>query len=418
MRRRLTIAVALAAAAVLPAACGGAAAGEPGEDRDRVARNVIFIMGDGMGVGAREFLRLALAGPDGELAMDGLPVAGRVHTSAADPEWAVTDSAAAATALATGVKTYNGAIGVGPDGQPVRTVLERAKAAGKSTGLVTTSQVTDATPAAFAAHVAARSDQSAIAEQYLEPTGVDVILGGGEDHWFPEGDPGAHPDRPPADPEEASAGTRGDLVERAVGLGYEYVSDAKELQAAGSGKLLGLFANEEMFEHRGDGEGGSYAPAVPLSDMTAKALEALADDEDGFFLVVEEEGIDEMAHHNNAQLLLEAGRALDAAVEVALRFQAEHPDTLIILTGDHETGGLAIEDVNPQDESGDAESREDGPFTIAGTATQFVVDWSTWGHTGADIPVTAGGPGAGALDGVVDNTDVHTAMLDAMQLED
>lgn len=381
-----------------------------------VARNVIYIQGDGMGIGQREFLRLATVGPKGELKMNSLPVAGLVHTSSVDPDEAVTDSAAAATAFATGVKSYNGAIAVDAKGRPVTTVLERAKRAGKATGLVTTSQVTDATPAAFAAHVKDRSDQSEIASQYLERTRPDVILGGGEDFWYPAGDPGAFPDHPAKDPSEESKGTRGDLVERARQLGYDYVTDAAGLKASTSKRILGLFANEEMFEHRNEGQGGSYDPVVSLPTMAKKALDVLDDDRQGFFLVIEEEGIDEMAHHNNAHLLLKAGKALDATVAVALEFQKRHPDTLILVTGDHETGGLAIENADPDDESGSGESTEDGPFTVKGTDLEFFVDWSTEGHTGADTPVTAGGPGAEALDGVIDNTEVYRAMMAAMRL--
>ncbi|MER3406735.1 MAG: hypothetical protein C4289_17515 [Chloroflexota bacterium] len=123
------------------------------------AKNVILLIGDGMGFAQRDAARL-LAG--GSLVMDTLPVHGRVATGCADPEGNVTDSAAAATAIATGVKTRNGAIGVDPDGKPLPTVLELAKAAGKVAGLVTTCTVTDATPAAFAAHVASRADQREI----------------------------------------------------------------------------------------------------------------------------------------------------------------------------------------------------------------------------------------------------------------
>jgi alkaline phosphatase len=381
-----------------------------------VARNVIYIQGDGMGIAHREFIRLALAGKTGELKMNQLPVAGLVHTSSLDPDEAVTDSAAAATAFATGVKSYNGAIGVDINGRSVTSVLELAKKAGKATGLVTTSQVTDATPAAFASHVPDRSDQSEIARQYLERTKPDVILGGGEDFWFPAGDPGAYPDNPPKDPAEQSKGTKGNLVARAQELGYDYVTTAAELKASRSKKLLGLFANEEMFEHRNEGQGGSYDPVVTLPAMAKKALDVLDDDRDGFFVMIEEEGIDEMAHHNNAHLLLKAGAALDATVAVALDFQRRHPDTLILVTGDHETGGLAIENVDSADESGDGESTEDGPFTIKGTDIDFYVDWTSESHTGGDTPVTAGGPGAGRLGGVIENTEVFDAMVQAMRL--
>lgn len=394
------------AALVVPQESGG----------PKVARNVIYIQGDGMGAAQREFIRLAAVGPGRELTMNQLPVAGLVHTSSLDPDDAVTDSAAAATAFATGVKSYNGAIGVDVNGRPVTTVLEYAQRAGKLTGLVTTSQVTDATPAAFAAHVKDRGDQSAIALQYLERTRPNVILGGGEDFWYPSGDAGAYPDHPAKDPSEASKGTKGNLVDRARQLGYDYVTDAAGLQASTSQRILGLFANEEMFEHRNEGQGGSYDPVVSLPTMTRKALDVLDGNEKGFFLVVEEEAIDEMAHHNNAHLMLKAGKALDAAVAVALEFQRRHPDTLILVTGDHETGGLTIENADAKDESGTGESAEDGPFLVKGTNIEFYADWTTEAHTGVDTPVTAGGPGARRLGGVIENTQVFHAMMKAMRL--
>ena len=132
------------------------------------ARNVIFIQGDGMGIAHRELIRLATVGQDDDLAMNKMDYAGLVQTDSADPDEAVTDSAAAATAYSTGVRTFNGAIGVDLEGNPVPTLLERARDAGKATGLVTTSQVTDATPAAFGAHIEDRALQSEIARQYLE----------------------------------------------------------------------------------------------------------------------------------------------------------------------------------------------------------------------------------------------------------
>jgi alkaline phosphatase len=125
--------------------------------------------------------------------------------------------------------------------------------------------------------------------------------------------------------------------------------------------------------------------------------------EEGFFLVVEEEAVDEMAHANNGIRTLEAMRSLDAAVQVARDHVAEHPDTLLIVTGDHECGGLTVEDVDDADESGpggtldgspaveDQISGEDGPFAVAGSEKQFVMDWTTSGHTGAPTPVTAEG---------------------------
>jgi alkaline phosphatase len=150
--------------------------------------------------------------------------------------------------------------------------------------------------------------------------------------------------------------------------------------------------------------------------MTAKALGILKADRKGFFLFVEEEGIDEFEHRNNTPKTILAGQSLDRAVAVAVRFAATHPGTLLVVAGDHATGGLAIENVDETDESGDDVSAEDGPFTVAGSDLQFVVDWTTGGHTGESTPLTAEGPGARALARVQKNTDVHDAILTAMRL--
>jgi len=381
------------------------------------AENIIFLHGDGLSNSAREAIRLATVGTFDDLTMNKLPVAGLAHTEPDDPDEIVTDSAAGAVAFASGVKTYNGAIGVDAEGNRVPTVLERAGDAGKSTGLVTTAQVTDASPAAFAAHVPDRSQQTEIARQYLEDSRVDVILGGGEDYWYPTGNPGAYPDNPPKDPTEQSRSNQGNLVERAQRLGYQYVSTEAQLQRARSSKLLGLFANQEMFEQRAEGEGDIYDPVVSLPDMARKALDILSRDRDGFFLVVEEEAIDEFEHRNNATRTIQAGQQLDEAVEVALAFAARNPRTLIIVAADHETGGLAIENATDTTvPTGGGAGAEDGPFDVVGTDLQFTIDWTTTNHTGAPTPVTAYGPGSEALDGVIQNTDIHDAMVDAMRL--
>src|SRR4051812_17585521 len=311
-----------------------------------------------MAAAHREAARLAQVGFDGELAMDQLPVSGLQTTDPRDPDETVTDSAAAASAWATGQKTYNGAISVDPAGRPLPPLGGEAKKAGMATGLVTTAQVTDATPTAFFPSVPARGEKSETARQYLEVTEPDVVLGGGEDAWLPPGAPGAYPDSPAADPEEGSNGDDGDLVARAQQLGYQYVSTADELRNARPDKLLGLFANEEMFQQRAE-PNGVYDPVVPLADMERTALDVLDRDPDGFFLLVEEEAVDEMSHENNADKMLRAMAALEAAVKVARDYVAEHPDTLLVVTGDHECGGLTVENVDGSDETGTSPSTED-----------------------------------------------------------
>jgi alkaline phosphatase len=418
-RRALPVGVAVAlvggAVVLLPsgALAGGNGSGHGGSHH---ADSVIFINGDGMAAAHREAARLDQAGFDGDLVMDSLPVAGLQTTDPRDPDDTVTDSAAAATAWATGQKTFNGAISVDVEGNPVTPLGTEAKRAGKATGLVTTAQVTDATPAAFFSSVEDRGEQSEIARQYLEVSKPDVILGGGEDRWLPTGDEGAFPPRTgdTEDPEISTAPS--DLVAEAQDLGYEYVNSADGLAAAEGDRLLGLFANEEMFQQRPEGEGDEYSPVVPLADMTTQALDVLDESRDGFFLLIEEEAVDEMSHENNATRMLQAMRALEDAVQVARDYVAQHPDTLLIVTGDHECGGLTVEDVDDQDESGDGStiSAEDGPFPVADSEKEFVLDWTTTGHTGAPTVVTAEGEGSEALEGYYPNTHLHEVMRSAL----
>lgn len=397
------------------------------EAEERRAKNVILLVGDGMGQAHRLAAQLASVGIDGRLVMDRLPCAGLMGTACVDPATFVTDSAAAATALATGVKTRNGAVAVDPNGRPVPTILELAKHAGKATGLITTCQITDATPAAFGAHVPARGDQSEIARQYVEETGVDVILGGGEDWWYPAGDPGAFGDDPNGDGRERSRGAAGDLVARARGLGYDYVTDRDGLRATEGPKVLGLFANEEMFRQAPEGERDGYDPLVSLAEMTATAIARLSRNPEGFFLVVEEAAIDRMAHRNNAGLALRGVLELDKAAAVAVAYAEVNPDTLLIVTADHECGGLAIAGADdapyPYEPGAGTDGTaaidlagEDGPFPVAGTAHRFVMGWATTGHTAAAVPVTAMGPGAERLVGVYENTEVFEVMVAAMKL--
>lgn len=433
-RLRTVTVVAVAGGSLVLLPLTGAFAGGPGHGNgsgngsgggdghaDGHPRSVIFVNGDGMGATHREAGRLDQEGFDGQLAMDQLPIAGLQTTDARDPEDTVTDSAASASAWATGVKTYNGAISVDLDGNPLPTIGQQVEEAGLAGGIVTTAQVTDASPAAFFANSTARAAQDDIARQYLEVSRPEVILGGGEDWWLPAGDEGTYPPRAgdEEDP-EVSRSTQGDLVAQAQDLGYDYVSTAEEFAAADSDLLLGLFANEEMFQQRPEGEGDEFDPVVSLADMTTRALDVLSQDEDGFFLLVEEEAVDEMSHNSNGTRMLESMRSLDDAVEVARAYVAEHPDTLLIVTGDHECGGLTIEDVDPEDESGpggtldpsiagDTESGEDGPFDVAGTggAYDFALDWTTTSHTGVPTVVTAEGPGSEDLTGYYPNTHLY-----------
>lgn len=261
----------------------------------------------------------------------------------------VTDSAAAGSAMGTGFKVTNGAVAVTPEGRSPRTVMEAAKAAGKRIGLVTTATVYDATPAAFALHATSRRDSQALVDQLLalEP---DVLMGGGADYFLPQGTQGG----------KRKDGK--DVVAAFRARGYQVARSPTELAAVASGRLLALFADDDMdFELDRD---ASREPTT--AEMAAAALRALAPSPGGFVLLIENENVDTAGHHNDAASLMRALWAFDDAVKVALDFQRRHPDTLLLVTGDHETGGFsptyALKDLSSLTSgnrfySGDAELR-------------------------------------------------------------
>ena len=355
-------------------------------------RNIILFIGDGMGAVHRTAAQWVQVGLAGKLEMDDLPVNGWSRTASADN--AVTDSAAGATALATGVRTNNGWLAIGPEHSALTTILEYARVEGKSAGLVTTVQVWHATPAAFAAHVEDRNLMDEIAGQMFDE-GVEVMLGGGENQFLPNSVAGCF-----------GNGTRGDtrnLLAEAVAAGYTHVCTAPELEAidaSATSRLVGLFADEEM--------GRPYSPG--LATMTQRAIDVLSRDPQGFFLMVEGGRIDKAAHANNGAEAIADTLGLDEAVAVGKAFAASAGNTLVIVTADHETGGMALV-------PGSACATPNGPFNILDDG-QFCVTWTTTGHTSADVPVTASGPFAYMLSGSYDNTHIFDAMDRALILDE
>ncbi|MBU4262070.1 MAG: alkaline phosphatase [Proteobacteria bacterium] len=349
-------------------------------------RNIILFIGDGMGQAQRQAARLSAVGDNGRLAMDDMPATGLLHTAAADNP--VTDSAAGATAMACGVKTNVGVIGLDASLIPVATILERAKSQGKLTGLVTTTPITDATPAAFAAHIRDRTLSAEIAVQLLNAE-VDVMLGGGEDAFLPTDERGCY--------EEPGKRTDNrNIIRGAVNRGSTWVCDAAALAAVdptSARRLLGLFADQGMTR--------PFSPS--LAEMTQKAIDILTRGPNGFFLMVEAGQIDWAAHTNDAEHAIADTIDLDRAVKIARHYAAKNNNTLIIVTADHETGGMTISRTTM------GLNGEDGPFPMAGGG-KFYVNWSTIQHTPVDVPVTAMGPGAKLLNGVHDNTFVYEVM--------
>jgi alkaline phosphatase len=292
------------------------------------ARNIILLIGDGMGpsqFGAAWLYSNRILGKElrmVEVMKDGC-TAYLVNDTA---DAIVTESAAAATQIACGVKVPARAVGMGNDGKiPCTTILELAKAGGKVTGLVTTSGITDATPASFAAHVTHRSDEASVAEQELR-LGVDVLMGGRKQFFLPE---------------TSAGGMRKDgrnLLDEARVDGYAVVATADELKQVQKGKILGLFNMGNMsFEID---RGKTKEPS--LAEMTAKALQILSQGRKGFFAMIEGGRIDHASHRNDAAATIKDTVAFDDAVGVALDFARRNPDTLLIVTADHETGGMAL----------------------------------------------------------------------------
>jgi len=405
---RWATALVFALSLALVVSCGGDSEDSDGSGGDQTAKNVILLIGDGMGSAHRTAARLYAVGRGGELAMDNLPEAGMARTWST--ESVVTDSAAAGTALATGVKTFNKAIAVDPDKKPVPTILEKAQDAGKSVGLVTNVWLSHATPASFAAHNPERDDYLGITLDMFNHN-VDVLLGGGEDYFLPVGTPGCYPD-------DGDRTDKRNLIEEAVASGYRHVCNETDFQAVDAkttDKLLGTFADYNMSR--------PYAPS--LAAMTEKAIAILSNNSEGFFLMVEGGQIDQAAHGNDALNTLGDVTTFDKAVEVALAFQAEHPDTLVIVTADHATGGLTIEDLAQDGPCADPQQDdprecktvlfEDGPFTESRGA-KFWIDWTTIAHTADDVPVMAIGPGAASLAGEYENTHIFQAMCEALGL--
>jgi len=357
-------------------------------DANGQPRAVILLIGDGMGEAQRTAARWQAVGEGGQLAMDAMDVSGWSHTGSADNP--VTDSAAAGTALATGVKTNNGVISLDPLGNTLPTILEHAQAKGMAVGLVTNVPMAHATPAVFASHVPSRNMMTEIASQMVDHQ-VDVLLGGGEEDFLPEGEAGCYP----------GDGKRTDgrnLIDDAVTAGYTHVCTPAAFATVPltTTHLLGLFA-----------DGGMTRPFSPtLVQMTQTAIGILGQDPDGFFLMVEGGQIDWACHANDAANAITDTIDFDAAVAVAQAYAATNPNVLVIVTADHETGGMSVA-LDPTGDPG-----EDGPFRMPDD-TLFYVNWVTTTHTSADVPTTAQGAYADLLNVTSENTYIYSVMFRA-----
>ena len=327
----------------------------------RNSRNIILLIGDGMGFEEVLAASLYVNGDAGSLHFENFPFQGSVTTS--NSSGGGTDSAAASTAMATGFKVDNGVISqqIPGDGLDLETILETAKLLGASTGLVTTTTISHATPAAFGAHESNRANYSEIIYDYLTGSRPNVLFGGAQ---F-------------IDPATA------------VSAGYTVVESYDELISLNTdleNRVWGQFGETQM-----PYEFDSLGILPHLSESTLTALNILDNDPDGFFLMVEGGRIDHAGHSNDIQRNIFETIEFSHTVQIVSNWVTGRDDTLIIVTADHETGGLQVVSNNGQ-----------GNFPD--------VTWSTTGHTGQVVPIFTWGLNASLLSGNIDNTDIISVM--------
>lgn len=406
------------------------------------AKNVIVLIADGQSVGVNTLLRWYNGGTP--LTIDQM-ASGLVRTHNSDTP--IADSAPAATALATGYKSHTGFIGVLPDvanlygakmngeaRRPIASILEASKLAGKSTGIVATSEIMHATPAAFTAHFPSRKEYDILSEQQVFQN-LNVIMGGGYDFFTPAG-----------------RKDKKDLVKEFDKMGYTLVRNTKEMKAYKGDKVWGAFASKAMkYEYE---KKGTQEPS--LSDMTKKAIEILSKNNKGFFLMVESSKVDWAAHANDPIGLISDSMAFDEAVKVALDFAKKDGNTIVVALTDHGNSGLTIGDsststgydfvkleeiINPLKKAkltaegvaglikGGADIKEtmknyygvsdltlEELETLKGKNLEYAIGpiiakrakigFTTNGHTGEDVPLYSYLPNNQRMTGVFDNTDI------------
>lgn len=448
--------LALSVIAAGPAAIAKEDGNQQGQKK---SKNLIVLIGDGMGpaqISAARYYQQFEKGIQ-KLNLDSYYV-GQATTYADRGEdggtivsGIVTDSASAGTAFATGHKTYNAAISVSNEdvSKPFASVIEAAELSGKSTGLVTTARITHATPAVYASHVRNRDNESAIASQYLD-SGVDILFGGGKQFFVTKDEKGKRTDK--------------SLLPEFQAKGYKVVENAKGLASLSSkdSKVLGLFGSSHV----------AYVPdrteeTPSLAAMTSKALEILSADKDGFAIMIEGGRIDHAGHANDLPTLVQEALDFDAAFKVAVEFAKKDGNTSVVVTADHETGGLSlsrdniyevnidlwdkqkhsseylinslneaktiadikkivaenswITDLTDEeaqlilDGDGSSYKREGGYNAVI--SKRLLIGWSGHGHSAVDVGVWAYGPIAEKVTGQVDNTQIALAGAEVLGVD-
>lgn len=337
----------------------------PGLAQKKHPKNIILLIGDGMGVAQ---VYAGIVANKGHLNIERSQFIG-FHKNQASNDF-VTDSGAGATAFAIGQKTYNGAIGVDSLKNPQATILEIAEKNGLATGLLATCSITHATPASFIAHQPSREMKEEIASDFLK-TDIDVFIGGGRNHFAKRKD-------------------GKDLIQVLKTKNYQIAENIEEVAKISSGKLAGFLADEEQVkisEGRGD----------QLLQSTKVALNILKQNKKGFFMMAEGSQIDWGGHANDTQYIINEMLDFDKVIGEAFDFADKDGNTLVIITADHETGGFSLIDA-------DKEGHVEGKFT-------------TKNHTGVMIPLYAYGIGAVDYAGIYFNNDIFGKMLKSFKFQ-
>ncbi len=316
-------------------------------------RNIIFMIGDGMGLSA---VYAAMSVSPEPLNFERCSHTGLSKTYSLTDY--ITDSAAGGTALSSGKKTRNGVIGQDTLGNKFKSILEIAEEHGLATGLVSTSAITHATPASFIAHVPDRDLYEDIALEFLK-TDIDVFIGGGLNHFYRRAD-------------------GQNLLDSLRERGYQVDTTLESVLKANTLKLAGFTApGHNPFRLNGRGD--------MLPQSSQKAINILSQNPKGFFLMIEGSQIDWAGHDNHQERLIDETLDFDKALGIVLDFAQKDGHTLVVVTADHETGGVTIT-------NGDLQKR------------QTTLNFSTKGHTAVMVPVYAFGPGAEKFTGIYDNT--------------
>ena len=334
-------------------------------DANADIHNVILMIGDGMGVSQ---MFAGMSANHDELYIQYAKYIGFQKTKCFDKF--TTDSAASGTALASGTKTTYRTLGLDEKGKEVKSILEYASENGKATALVAAAKITHATPAAFIAHVPLRSQYEDIATFFITDE-IDVFIGGGLDDFNKR--------------EDAKS-----LIPQLKEKGFQVVTTSDALNEIHSGKIAALLASGHIARYPARGEF--------LVESTQKALEIVSQDEDGFFMMVEGSQIDWGGHDNDAGYVIEEMLDFDRTVGEVLKFAEKDGHTLVIITGDHETGGMSVHNVDL--EKGGVEAR-----------------FTTSGHSSVMLPVYAYGPGADMFIGIYENTAIFDKMMAAFGFE-